>query len=63
MLANAPDRAATLPRAADHRGISACLIHELTEAFKRGETTPSKVTDAYLARNRDARRRVAPISR
>src|SRR6266403_2193902 len=25
-------------------------IHDLTEAFKRGETTPSKVTDAYLAR-------------
>jgi len=25
-------------------------IHELTDAFKRGETTPSKVTDAYLAR-------------
>jgi aspartyl-tRNA(Asn)/glutamyl-tRNA(Gln) amidotransferase subunit A len=26
------------------------FIHELTDAFKRGETTPSKVTDAYLAR-------------
>src|SRR5207302_11091113 len=25
-------------------------IHDLTDAFKRGETTPSKVTDAYLAR-------------
>src|SRR5260370_14855142 len=26
------------------------FIHDLTDAFKRGETTPSKVTDAYLAR-------------
>src|SRR2546429_4313161 len=25
-------------------------IHDLTDAFTRGETTPSKVTDAYLAR-------------
>jgi len=25
-------------------------IHELTDAFRRGETTPSAVTDAYLAR-------------
>ena len=24
-------------------------IHDLTDAFTRGETTPSKVTDAYLA--------------
>src|SRR3989454_7301274 len=38
-----------LPSAADHRGVMR-TIHELTAAFTRGETTPSKVTDAYLAR-------------
>src|SRR3989454_12282595 len=38
-----------LPRAADHRGVMR-TIHELTDAYRRGETTPSEATDAYLSR-------------
>src|SRR3989442_11947100 len=38
-----------LPSAADHRGVMR-TIHELTDAYRRGETTPSEATDAYLSR-------------
>src|SRR5205814_8479950 len=41
-----------LPRAADHRGLSVTdtPIHELADAYRRGETTPTAVTEAHLAR-------------
>src|SRR2546428_11815940 len=41
-----------LPRAADHRGLMLTekTIHELTSAYRSGETTPTAVAEAYLAR-------------
>src|SRR2546426_6894436 len=41
-----------LPRAADHRGLMLTekTIHELTAAYRSGETTPTAVAEAYLAR-------------
>ncbi len=46
-----------LPGAADHRGLSSVAgdltrltAHELTDAYRRGEATPTKAVEAYLAR-------------
>src|SRR5207249_1868506 len=53
---DAPERARSrrrvLPGPADHRGLSVTgtPIHELTEAYRRSESTPTAATEAFLAR-------------
>src|SRR5262249_26033299 len=44
-----PERRA-LSRAADHRGVMHRPIHELTDAYRRGDLTPTTVAEDYLAR-------------
>src|SRR5439155_8789379 len=39
-----------LSRAADHRGVMHQPIHELTDAYRRGDLTPTAVAESYLAR-------------
>src|SRR5437016_5882891 len=46
----ARSRRRILPRAEDHRGLMFRAIHQLSEAFRRGETTPTAVTETYLDR-------------
>ena len=48
----ARSRRGVLPRPAHHRGLSVASrsIHDLAEAYRSGETTPSAVTEEHLAR-------------
>src|SRR5437660_1742510 len=39
-----------LSRAPDHRGVMHQPIHELTDAYRRGDLTPTAVAEDYLAR-------------